>query len=443
MTTRSITAIANGLDIGGQPDPEIIEAIHQEQGSKKFLILDALHRNGKAQTVGDLVHWTKGLDHGLNVREITRLLWALQKMGYVRFTERHAGNATELTKINLTPLAVKDIWPLERKQREPVEKIDKPRKPKIVPATEYKVPEPPRYAAPEPPAQNTKSSTDVESGGNPVVVHEVDMQVHATDTHTQYLSEMAVPYKNSPGTATSRQRVLRFLRDVITTIPTSKLGDWIAYSDLKEKMGMKSGNTSVLVKSANEFDYVDMLSHTGQNLTSFRITDVGRRDIDAFYDVLDVKLSRKKVPAEKPIFRGHAPQDQSILDLEKPGRGNPPGALVAAMDELDRQDKTARPMEVVRRDEADAEKKSTSTGDAMNQFTYGPGTSNSIEPPLDLTDYPLLVELLAKETKAGRYQQAAEILMELDENTALNLLGRVEITPTEREMISFIKRVVG
>lgn len=411
MTVRSINAIANGLDMGGQPDPEVVDAIHQEQGSKKFLILDALHKNGKAQTVGDLVHWTKGLDHGLNTREITRLLWALQKMGYVKFIER----SHDIVKIELTPLAAKDLWPHERKAKAPVEKLNRPTKPKVVPSPEYVVPEPPRYATPEPPAQNVKTFTDVESTRKKAQGEVMEAQVMEPDTHTQYLKEMAIPYANSPGTATSRQRVLRFLRDVIATIPGSGESNWVPYTDLRDKMGMKSGNTSVLVKSASEFEYVDILSHTAGGTTSFRILDRGRQDVEAFADVLDKKLGsgnfgkKKPAPVKEP-FRGHAPADQSILDLEEQ----------EAVEQGFSKTSTVKPMKVVARDEADAVKKVP-----------------------DLTDYPLLVELLAREAKAKRFEQAAEILMADDENIALNLLSRVEISDEQRQMISFIRAVIG
>ena len=224
MTRRSITAIANGLDIGGDPDPAVVAAIHLEQGTKKMLILEALHFGGRAQTVQDLVHWTKGLDNGLNAREITKLLWALQKLGLVKFIER----SHDIVKIELTTKAVAEFWPQERKPKAKVERVvEAPRPPKIIPSPEYVVPEPPRYATPEPPAQNVKTFTDVESATRKNTQGEdMEAQVMEPDTHTQYLKEMAIPYANSPGTATSRQRVLRFLRDVIATIPGSSESNW-------------------------------------------------------------------------------------------------------------------------------------------------------------------------------------------------------------------------
>ena len=175
-----------------------------------------------AQTVQDLVHWTKGLDHGLNAHQITKLLWALQKQGYVKFTE----HSRDIVKIELTTLAVaRDLWPHERKAKAPVERgQNRPTQAQgTVQGPEYKVPEPPRYAAPPPPAQNAKSSTDVESDNARKRMETqgdvMEAQVSAADTHTQYLKEMATPYANSPGTATSRQRTLRFLQDVIRDLP--------------------------------------------------------------------------------------------------------------------------------------------------------------------------------------------------------------------------------
>ena len=186
---------------------------------------------------------------------------------------------------------------------------------------------------------------------------------------------------------------------------------------------MKSGNTSVLVKSAAEFKYVDILSHTGVNATSFRILDRGRQDVEAFADVLDVKLGSgnfgKKKKAETP-FRGHAPGDQSILDLDEQEAIDQGSAT-----------HTVKPLEVVLRDEADAEKK-------PHDYIQG-----RLDARPDLTDYPLLVELLAREAKAKRFEQAAEILMADDENIALNLLSRVEINDEQKQMISFIRAVVN
>ena len=380
--------------------------------SKKDIILDALHRNGMAPDVRTLVVWTKGMDHGMNVKTMTKALWAMQKQQLVGFAERHG----ELFKIRMTDIAASTFYGREKRRKEPVERVvEAPRKPRIIPTPEYKVPEPPRYASPPPPAQNVKSFTDENTAsaarqGKDVVV----------DTHTQYQPEVKFNiYPDKPKSRAGQisQRVAaRFLDGL------DKIGGHGSRRAAAAAVGINTNSRpTTIAQAAEHWGWITRSEVEPKN--EIWLTDVGREILRQYREDEDPE-NWELTPDKKKAVRKPRPKMNGVEALE-----------------------------VVARDVADAEpKESTSTGDEMLRNMQLEEQDLSYKKVYDvpnLADYPLIDALMRKEKRVQAYEQAAEILTAADDTAnpetgdlVLALLEKIQITDLEREVIRFVREVI-
>jgi len=394
MSSRELHYAANGLG-DRTPDPvtAVVEQIGEEAHGHKQAILAALHKYGMAQDVSTLSSWLSWAGVQMNPREIVKTLWSMQKNQLVSFKERAGGG---LFKIRMTSTA-SARFEKPKRERAPIEQVAPPKKPDVVPSApyDYVLPEEPRYAAPPPPAQNIRSFTDentysAEVHGSSAEVHGKDEVV---DTHTQYRpgeSYNVYPDMKGRGGYVTQRVAARFVEglDKIGGSGTKRE----AASALGE-IGKTPGRSSVWAKAALHWGWIAE-SDNGR----ISITREGREILRQYRELGDHDL------------RGRKP--------DRP-RGRP------------------APMEVVRRDEHDAEKKVPVTLPVED----APVPPLRVRDEPDLDNYPLIKDLMGKQERIERYEQAAKLLGDDEEDIVLQLLEKTQLTDLEKEVIRYVSQV--
>lgn len=378
--------------------------------SKKEIVLDALHRNGMAPDVRTLVVWTKGIDHGMNIKTMTRTLWDLQKQQLVGFAERHG----ELFKIRMTDVAAATFYNREKRKKQPVERVVEARKPRIIKGPEYRVPEPPRYASPAPPAQNLKSFTDEQKGSaNTSARHAEDMRDTSgkdavVDTHTQYRYNPTEQHNIYPDRLKTRAGVISMRSAARMLVGLDQMGGEGHPTKVAALVGINTNSRpSIFKKVLLHWGWVE---EADNNI--LKITPDGYQALAAY----------------------RADEDPNNWELT-------PDKKTAI--------RKTQPLPVVARDVADAEKKdpvaerigrSTSMGDEMLRNMVPETPLDKLAAP-DLDDYPLIKDLMGKEERLVKYQRAADLLGDDDATTdiVLALLDKIQITDLEREVIRFVR----
>jgi len=94
-------------------------------------------------------------------------------------------------------------------------------------------------------------------------------------------------------------------------------------------------------------------------------------------------------------------------------------------------------MEVVRRDEHDAEKKVPVTLPVED----APVPPLRVRDEPDLDNYPLIKDLMGKQERIERYEQAAKLLGDDEEDIVLQLLEKTQLTDLEKEVIRYVSQV--
>jgi hypothetical protein len=408
----------------GDPNPvrSVATEITLESASKKDMVLTALFRNGMAQDVSTLVDWTKGMDHGLNPVETTKLLWALQKQSLVRFKERRVGHSKYLYKIELTTQGtalMRERFPAPVRKA-PVERFNTPTKPQVVPAPAYEVPAEPRYSAPPPPPQNTKSFTDEErtdaSAGKSAEVQGREREV---DTHTQYRPEGRTNlYPNSKGAGgvVSMERSMRGVEALLNA------GGEAEQATLSKQLGLASGAITVMFRAAEQWGWVEYVKGTRPLVA--RITESGRRAV-----------------AEKRALEGPMTTEVSnqIAQAIQPMR-------VVARDFVD---ETPKAEEWKRSDDRYTDPDDYRVKEQEDQRRAAAEVPTTVPGLIiDLGDFPLIRDLMGKEARIKRYEAAAALLMEDGDDTgagemAMALLEKIQVTDLEKEVIRYVRAITG